>query len=85
LDDNFFEAYSDVKTVEPSDFVEYPKFLKGIKDAELKGFASEVNKIWKTLVKTFDHNLTCSECYTSLINEYPFVVPGGRFNEYYYW
>lgn len=48
-------------------------------------FAKDVNGVWKTLVKEFDHSFSCSDCFSSIKSKYPFVVPGGRFEEYYYW
>ncbi|KRX02682.1 Six-hairpin glycosidase-like protein [Pseudocohnilembus persalinus] len=85
LKENFYKAYSDVKEYSPKDFKENPKFLNKIESLQLKQFAGEVNQIWKTLVKEFDHSFSCEDCFTSIKSKYPFVVPGGRFQEYYYW
>lgn len=51
----------------------------------MKNFAKEVHNIWKTLGKKFDHSFSCENCFSSIKTKRPFIVPGGRFNEFYYW
>ena len=36
-------------------------------------------------MREFKHNDQCVDCYTSIKSRFPFIVPGGRFRESYYW
>ena len=45
-----------------------------------------MNSIWKKLTRKFSKDKSEIEAQSSLIYlEHPFVVPGGRFREVYYW
>ncbi|CAG7829632.1 unnamed protein product, partial [Allacma fusca] len=49
-------------------------------------FASDVNAIWKQLGRKIKPGLKTRPEMSSLIYvDNPFIVPGGRFNEFYYW
>jgi alpha,alpha-trehalase len=51
---------------------------------ELKSFALALNKKWKNLIRKFKK--VCADCAsTAIYTDNAFVVPGGRFIEYYYW
>ena len=55
-------------------------------DEELKKLAIEMNSIWKNLTRKITKDKSEIEAQSSLIYlEHPFVVPGGRFREVYYW
>ncbi|PVV00470.1 hypothetical protein BB560_005148, partial [Smittium megazygosporum] len=63
-----------------------PKFFDGVSDKYIKGFASAVNTIWKDLVRVQNKTGLCDGCVTSMLDvDGEFVVPGGRFREFYYW
>ncbi|CAJ0757645.1 14626_t:CDS:10, partial [Entrophospora sp. SA101] len=63
-----------------------PDFLKNIHDPYLKPFGEIVHKLWKTLVRKVDLSFMCDGCVSSFIPlKNPFVIPGGRFREIYYW
>lgn len=56
------------------------------KDPKLTEFARVVHGKWKGLVRKVDLSKLCSNCASSVIPlPEPFVVPGGRFRELYYW
>ena len=85
---HFDPAGSEIREVVPPDFVPAPSSLNGsyIVDATLRGFAERVHLMWKNLSRQYDISKYCGpECVSSLQLPYPFVVPGGRFREFYYW
>lgn len=62
------------------------KFITTIKDPQYKKWASDLCGIWKELVREIPIDVKKNEAKYSLIYlEKPFVVPGGRFREMYYW
>lgn len=85
LNENFFSAGSEVKPFTPKDWKPNPKFLENISDTKLKQWGFEVHEIWKDLLRVFDHNMSCENCFSSISTSKPFIVPGGRFHEFYYW
>jgi len=63
-----------------------PKFISNIKDPEYKSWAMHLCKIWSKLVRRVNPELLNRQDNHSLIYlEKPFVIPGGRFREVYYW
>lgn len=68
------------------DWREEPEFLQELKNNDLISFSKSLNKIWLDLYKKFDSTKLDENCVSShLPMKYPFVVPGGRFIEIYYW
>ncbi|CAF1111277.1 unnamed protein product [Brachionus calyciflorus] len=86
LDENFHEVGHDLVHVEPNDWYEYAPFIAKLTDPKLINFAGYLNSKWKTLIRNFDRSKICTECTsTALFSKNSFIVPGGRFIEYYYW
>jgi alpha,alpha-trehalase len=86
LDANFYESGYDVIKVEPVDWTETPEYINRINDSNFKELAYFFNVKWKHLLRKFDRTVLCDECTTSaLVTNNPFIVPGGRFIEFYYW
>ena len=86
LKDNFHPIGHDVSIVEPSDWTRKPSFLSKVADESLHEFGESLNFKWKNLLRKQDKSKMCSKCITSVIEtSNPFIVPGGRFIEYYYW
>ena len=86
IEQNFYRAGFDLKAVTPADWKPSPPLIDAIWDEALKAWIKELNLKWILLIKEFDHNLICKECATSAFPlGNPFVVPGGRFREFYYW
>lgn len=83
--ENFLEAGSELQVLEPPDWVEEPAFLGAIKNQEARVWAKDVHSRWKQLYRKFNHSISCPECFSSIALPKPFVVPGGRFREPYYW
>ncbi|KAJ8315955.1 hypothetical protein KUTeg_005969 [Tegillarca granosa] len=74
------------ETWQPSDYVRNPSFLKKIKNQNLQDFGWDMCSLWKELGRKIKddvrlHNNRYSLTYLS----HPFIVPGGRFREPYYW
>ncbi|PVU96954.1 hypothetical protein BB561_000869 [Smittium simulii] len=83
---NFGDEDSLLKTADLKEWKESPRFLDTIKDKYIRGFADSVNKIWKDLIRVQDKSKLCEGCVTSMLDiSGNFVVPGGRFREFYYW
>ncbi|CAG8435969.1 8613_t:CDS:10 [Ambispora gerdemannii] len=64
-----------------------PIFLEKIQDNTLRAFASIINNYWPDLSRRVvkDSSL-CKGCASSMIPvKHTFIVPGGRFREFYYW
>ncbi|XP_041494623.1 trehalase [Microtus oregoni] len=70
----------------PEDWKERPQFLQKISDAKLRDWAGQLHQIWKNLGKKMKPEIFKNPERSSLIySEHPFIVPGGRFVEFYYW
>ncbi|KAJ1950808.1 hypothetical protein IWQ62_006507, partial [Dispira parvispora] len=86
LKENFAKEGSELIPVKPQDFHKNPNFLSGIKDRYLKGWAENLHDFWPELTRKVDKSKLCKGCSSSFLDiPHPFVVPGGRFREYYYW
>ncbi|GJQ81710.1 hypothetical protein Trydic_g9151 [Trypoxylus dichotomus] len=85
INQNFVNDHG-VDKWEPNDFQANPSLLLYIEENEIKQFAIEVIKIWKELGRKVkqavkDH----SSRYSLIYVPNGFIIPGGRFVEYYYW
>ncbi|XP_005328394.2 trehalase isoform X1 [Ictidomys tridecemlineatus] len=70
----------------PGDWKESPQFLQKISDAKLRVWAWQLNQIWKKLGKQIKPEvLSQPERFSLIYSKHPFIVPGGRFVEFYYW
>lgn len=69
-----------------TDWNQVPRFVQRLENAELKKFSLALNRIWLDLHKKFDLSKLDNGCVSShLPMKHPFIVPGGRFLEIYYW
>lgn len=83
---NFLAAGTDVVTVTPPDWKSSPAVVSAQQNATLRGFASDINGIWKSLVRQVTESvITDPQKHTALPLPRPFVVAGGRFREIYFW
>ena len=86
VSENFHPVAHDLEEWSPPDWVEYPMLIDQIKDANLRNFALKLNGLWKKLGRNVSHEARKDPARSSLIVvPNPFIVPGGRFREYYYW
>ncbi|XP_011641510.1 trehalase-like [Pogonomyrmex barbatus] len=68
------------------DWKENPTILKFIQDPQFREWARRLNYIWKTLARKINGDLVVNPQRHSLIYvNNTFVIPGGRFKEFYYW
>ncbi|ELR55388.1 Trehalase, partial [Bos mutus] len=70
----------------PEDWRDSPQFLQKILDPRLRAWAGQLHQLWKKLGKkvkpeVFSH----PEQFSLIYSRHPFIVPGGRFVEFYYW
>jgi alpha,alpha-trehalase len=78
--ENEFESWT------PTDFTDNPTLLSRIEDKTIRQFAQDLVKIWPTLAKKVKKEvLDYPEHYSLLPVDNGFIIPGGRFTEFYYW
>ncbi|KAI9090860.1 Six-hairpin glycosidase-like protein [Phlyctochytrium arcticum] len=84
---NFGPEGSEIEPITPNDWKAVVPFEKDIKDLQLQEWGTKVHGYWRNLTRQFKTNTTsCDGCVSSLLpSTHSFVVPGGRFREYYYW
>ena len=80
----FAPSGSDMMLVEPSDWKHNPQIISDFKDNKLEDWVEYLHGKWKLLLRVFNHTECGSDCHSSLWVPNPFIVPGGRFREYYY-
>ncbi|CAO3677099.1 unnamed protein product [Umbelopsis vinacea] len=85
VSDNFWDAGKELQPVQLQ-VTPNPKVLEKIDDVILRGWVSDLNQYWANLTFEFDTTFLCDGCVTSTLPvARRFVVPGGRFREFYYW
>ncbi|KAG0417621.1 Trehalase, partial [Dictyocoela roeselum] len=84
LEENFYPVGADITYYLPPDYKPEPKFLKMIKNKNVKKMGIRLNETWKYLSRR-KADLPKESVSTLLDLPYPFMVPGGRFREFYYW
>lgn len=71
---------------EPPDFVKLPSFLNNVKDPVFKDFGWDLCRIWKDLGRKVKKDVSVHpDKYSMIYLPKPFIVPGGRFRETFYW
>ncbi|XP_014241434.1 trehalase [Cimex lectularius] len=86
VNDNFEPPGSEFVEWSPADWKEYPRFLDTVNDADLRKWGFDLNQIWKSLGRKITENVReNSQLYSIIYLPYPFIIPGGRFREVYYW
>jgi hypothetical protein len=71
---NFDEPGSELIEHEPNDWKEHPTFIQEIESIEFKLLSTKIHSIWRELVRKFDHEKYCSDCYSSIDIHHPFVM-----------
>ncbi|XP_045488241.1 trehalase isoform X1 [Pieris rapae] len=83
---NFDPEGSEFEEWKPTDWKDNPAFLEKIKDPLLHQWASDLNKLWLELGRKMkDEVKENQDLYSIIYVDNPFIVPGGRFREFYYW
>ncbi|VDM49775.1 unnamed protein product [Toxocara canis] len=86
VDEHFDVEGNELEECDPIDWDEQPKKLLTIDDPVLREFALKINSIWKKLCRTVKKEVAEQpERFSFLYVPNEFVIPGGRFREFYYW
>lgn len=90
IDDNFEQPGSDIVPHEPEDWKSEPEILEEedlqgnkITNQNVRDVTVALNNVWKELSRVKVEKKGTDSTLLSL--PYPFMVPGGRFREFYYW
>jgi alpha,alpha-trehalase len=83
--ENFLETGTEVKMLRDVT-VQKVEWMNDIQDQAYQGWIDHLNNAWRNLTFVFDNSVLCKGCVSSTLPvKRPFVVPGGRFREFYYW
>lgn len=86
VDAHFDAEGTDLVEWTPDDYSPTPALVDRIDNTTLKAFALELNALWLDLGRRVHPRVFEFPDRTSLLPlPHPFVVPGGRFREVYYW
>lgn len=86
VEENFDSTARALEPWIPSDWNPKPKYVKDVYDLPLRNWIQEVNARWKILGRKASEDLKEHEdLYSQIYVPNPFIVPGGRFTELYYW
>ncbi|XP_074098180.1 trehalase [Cotesia typhae] len=81
-----FHRSIDVLPWTPPDWQSTPAILKRIQDPKFRGWANHLNNVWLNLSRQMSPDIIARpERFSSIPLENGFIVPGGRFQEIYYW
>lgn len=85
--ENFDKPGRELRNLVPKDWKEETDFLsKFKKGSTLYSFVHLIHSKWQSLQRKVDLKRICTNCATSMLPlPKPFMVPGGRFRELYYW
>eukprot|EP00727_Mastigamoeba_balamuthi_P005169 m51a1_g14650 putative trehalase isoform x1 (639) ;mRNA; r:102685-104965 len=79
-------AGSDVEEWVPPDWAPVPASFEAVADPELRRWALDVHALWRLLGKRVAEDVRAHPDRHSLVAApHPFIAPGGRFREFYYW
>eukprot|EP00927_Polykrikos_kofoidii_P001066 TRINITY_DN10387_c0_g1_i1.p1 TRINITY_DN10387_c0_g1~~TRINITY_DN10387_c0_g1_i1.p1 ORF type:complete len:660 (+),score=114.29 TRINITY_DN10387_c0_g1_i1:97-1980(+) len=87
----FVEAHFDEPGAElvphtAADFHPDPPLSMKVADANLRDFLKGIHSIWPVLLRTMAPSVERTpQRHSALFRRFPFVIPGGRFRETYYW
>lgn len=81
-----FEKGDELEKWTPNDYKKEPSFLEKISNLVVKDFARELNELWPVLARKVKPEVFSNQnSYSFIPVPHGFIVPGGRFREYYYW
>lgn len=81
-----FKSVGEMEDVVPPDYKPEPKIIKDITDPVVRTFATKVISIWPTLTRKVSHQVfEHPDTFSIIPIPHRFIIPGGRFKEYYYW
>lgn len=81
-----FKSVGELEEYYPPDFRKDPKILKDIHEPVVRKFAQNIINIWPQLTRRVSpHVFEHPDTHSIIPVEHHFIIPGGRFKEYYYW
>ncbi|XP_014481857.1 PREDICTED: trehalase-like [Dinoponera quadriceps] len=81
-----FAMQDELENTTLPDWQENPDILLSIRDSKFRGWAKNLNNIWRILARKMKNAVMVDPQRHSLIPvNNTFIVPGGRFKEFYYW
>lgn len=84
--DKHFEEDNEFEDADLIDFNPTPSFIEHISDPDVKEFATRLVGIWPTLARKVKKEVEdAQDLYSIIPVPKPFIIPGGRFREIYYW
>jgi len=82
----FTEPGTELQSCQQSDWVPEPAAFEKIHDPVYRQWAYSIHAKWRTLCRRMKDEVRQNQDRYSLIySAYPFIAPGGRFREFYYW
>jgi len=82
----FDEVGAELQLWQPPDWQPAPPAFDAIVDPEVRRFVDDIHRRWLVLGRQFNRSSgSCDDCFSSFRLPRPFIIPGGRFREAYYW
>uniref|UniRef100_A0A452SZZ6 Trehalase n=1 Tax=Ursus maritimus TaxID=29073 RepID=A0A452SZZ6_URSMA len=86
IQEHFQSVGQELQSWTPEDWKDSPRFLQKISDPKLRAWGEQLHQLWKKLGKKVKPEvLSHPEQFSLIYSAHPFIVPGGRFVEFYYW
>nr|XP_020840328.1 trehalase isoform X2 [Phascolarctos cinereus] len=86
VNEHFKDPGQEMETWIPEDWKASPRFFQNISDTRLRAWAEDLHNIWKKLGRKIKLDVSDQpDRYSLIYAAHPFIVPGGRFIEFYYW
>jgi alpha,alpha-trehalase len=83
---HFTEPGTELQSCQQSDWIPEPKSFDRIHDPVYRQWAYAIHAKWRTLCRRMKDDVRRNPDRYSLIHSaHPFIAPGGRFREFYYW
>nr|AII81931.1 trehalase [Blattella germanica] len=84
--DDAFDSNDILEYHTPSDWTDHPSVLQQVVDSNYRRWVLDLNEIWKNLTRRMQDSIKeHPERHSIIYVPNPFVIPGGRFKEFYYW
>ncbi|CAG9768301.1 unnamed protein product [Ceutorhynchus assimilis] len=81
-----FHTVGEMEDFYPRDWRAEPKFVKEVDDPIIRSFLTKLIAIWPQLArKISQHVFDRPDTFSLIPVPHAFIIPGGRFKEFYYW
>ncbi|XP_076275803.1 trehalase-like isoform X2 [Rhynchophorus ferrugineus] len=81
-----FQMVGEMEDFFPRDWKPEPKFVKEVNDPQIRNFLKKLIAIWPQLSrKISQHVFDQPDTFSLIPVKNAFIIPGGRFKEFYYW